>query len=862
MDGRARKRKRNGIAKGWTGEVIAANRSMGVVGLAAVVAAAPGVRAQASCPDGAASERFTLSFPELGLDDPAAYEGYATRFFRDAAGNTLQVYLKEREGRVTHVWADASNESLGFTARTAGGEAAALVWAAEGACVSARDGTRTVEHRLRAEGDEVVLGHFVLGSMRVERDFQYSQRHLEPFGPAFVLPELRALADTIAALPGDVGSRQLALLDAPDIDALRARLRPAVSVTEERSETVARIAQPSFDGRTRLVLQLAVPTADAALTHDGNVLRIRARAGRPLVLTVRVTTDAAPLTPLPRGELFNDAFVAFHDSLRQAHDRALASGGARTLDDPAVQRFRRIDRQVRGLELVSSREKLMAGLPNYATYFGRDILVTALLMQPIWAPGMNEHVLDAVLRKLAPDGQVSHEEALGGQAIREHAGDYLARIGAWRRATAVGDSAAAGAALRAAAELLADMQRVRENYAMVDDEFQLPILAARTIADDGVSAERRRAFLNGVPTGAQTSRLALLLRNAALVADMTAAYARAPRVENLVAFTEREPGRYHAASWRDSGVGYGNGKYAMDVNTIWVPQALEAIASLLGSLRALGIAEDEIERVAALGDGTLAAYARDPALLDRAIETWRGATRHFLVELSAAEARSRIADWLASLPTEEGRYWSDALDRTEVPADGIAFLALSLDAAGRPIGILSTDLGMRWFLDDITGRVLADTAFARIAQRELQTSFLPYPIGLLIDGLGPVVANDAYATPDVWAGFRRDDYHSPRVVWGREVNLLLLGLARQRAAAYDAEGRLRDARLRPFVEAVDTALARLQADVDASGLVHNEVWSYRIEGGRLVPVRWCSSSDVQLWNLTNLVVEYLLRPQQ
>jgi len=29
-----------------------------------------------------------LSFPESGLDDPAAYRGYQTRFFRDAAGNT------------------------------------------------------------------------------------------------------------------------------------------------------------------------------------------------------------------------------------------------------------------------------------------------------------------------------------------------------------------------------------------------------------------------------------------------------------------------------------------------------------------------------------------------------------------------------------------------------------------------------------------------------------------------------------------------------------------------------------------------------------------------------------------------------
>ena len=37
---------------------------------------------------------------------------------------------------------------------------------------------------------------------------------------------------------------------------------------------------------------------------------------------------------------------------------------------------------------------------------------------------MMEHVIGSVLRKLAPNGEVSHEEALGGQAIREGAAEY------------------------------------------------------------------------------------------------------------------------------------------------------------------------------------------------------------------------------------------------------------------------------------------------------------------------------------------------------------------------------------------------------------------------------------------------------
>jgi hypothetical protein len=134
----------------------------------------------------------------------------------------------------------------------------------------------------------------------------------------------------------------------------------------------------------------------------------------------------------------------------------------------------------------------------------------------------------------------------------------------------------------------------------------------------------------------------------------------------------------------------------------------------------------------------------------------------------------------------------------------------------------------------------------------------PYPVGLFIDKLGPVVANDAYATPQIWDAFRKDAYHSPRVVWGREVNLLFLALARQITAAYDDAGRLRDSSQAQHVAALHATLDRSVTAVEASGLSHNELWSYRIVNGQLTPVRYGSSSDIQLWNLTNLAVQFRL----
>jgi hypothetical protein len=87
------------------------------------------------------------------------------------------------------------------------------------------------------------------------------------------------------------------------------------------------------------------------------------------------------------------------------------------------------------------------------------------------------------------------------------------------------------------------------------------------------------------------------------------------------------------------------------------------------------------------------------------------------------------------------------------------------------------------------------------------------------------------------------------VVWGREVNLLLLGLAHLADRASEPPATQQ--------RAAD-ALRLTLAAVRASGLEHNELWSYRIEGGRLLPTRYGTSSDVQLWSSTDLAVQYLL----
>jgi hypothetical protein len=131
--------------------------------------------------------------------------------------------------------------------------------------------------------------------------------------------------------------------------------------------------------------------------------------------------------------------------------------------------------------------------------------------------------------------------------------------------------------------------------------------------------------------------------------------------------------------------------------------------------------------------------------------------------------------------------------------------------------------------------------------RDVRLFVRPYPVGLFIDGVGPVVANDAYASPTIWRVFEADRYHGPRVVWGREVNLFLLGVA----------GEIRKTNDAAYAGELRSALDQVMKAVESSGF-KSELWSYEFVDGKPVPVRYGSGSDVQLWSTTDLAVQFAL----
>ena len=812
-----------------------------------------GMLASIAVPAAADEIKPALEFPEEGIDDQTTYEGYTTRFYRDLNENTLQVYIKQDVARVVHVWGNAANESLGFTCRDENDSPVNLTWARQEAS-RYRDGQRHfVDYKLQSSSSTLRLGHFLLGSMRQERDFQYFETHLKAFPAEFYAEQsFGEFVSFVENLPADIQQRHLPLLSAQTIADLRARLRPSLDVFQEAATTVVSLRQSTLNEEGHLALAFVFDRQTHDITLESGHVLVRNREGKAIQFQVRVGTNAPPLTPLYRDEIFNDDLRAWELNLDVASQQQGADREANTL------RLRRLKRQLTAMELLCSREKLMAGLPNYGTYFGRDMMMSVLMLEPVLSPMMLEHVIASVLRRLNDNGEVSHEEGLGNQAIRENVWKYREKMTLYLKQVDAADENAAET-LQQADALLKTLYAGTENYHMVDDDFQLSLLVQRYLSSPDIPVERRRNFFQSRPHGdSGDSYLALLLRNMDFVCRATDAYANDPIPGNLISFHQFDNGHWHAGSWRDSRVGYANGRYAMDINAIWVPLALESLHQIVNALKGQEILTEATAAIGGEQTSVLARWLTDAAAREKAVNTWRAASRHFDVRFTGDYAESALKTAVSRFPKDEQIYWQQQVESMMDAFGEIAFSAIALDEHGQAIPVMHSDPATWFFLDDITGAILNNRLDADSVLQQLLPFSNPYPAGLFLSAVGPVVANDAYASQKVWDDFREDIYHSPLVIWGREVNLLLLGLLKEIEAAHDADGVLRSPQLAGLVNEMEDLLLKTQQAVEASGLSHNELWRYRIEDNTLIPARYETTTDIQLWNLTSIAVQFLL----
>ncbi len=467
-------------------------------------------------------------------------------------------------------------------------------------------------------------------------------------------------------------------------------------------------------------------------------LSIQAREGAQLTAQRWTATSAAPMRLRIRALSGEKPLVPL--------DSALGSGAA-----PDV-------RARNALAFLSYQDKFLAGSWRFNTYFGRDTLISAALLAPVLEPAAMESAIDSVLDRLAPNGEVAHEEDIGEFAVLRNA-----REGRGRIATPIYD------------------------YGMVDDDFLLAPRAGRWLLDDARGRARARDFLaakgaDGKPRGQA------LARNLAWVMNAARPFARDPRATNLVAI---KPGRM-TGNWRDSESGLGRGRFAYDVNAALVPAALQA-AARLDEAGLLGPWLDGSQREALKSARELADVwsSRAPPL--------------FAVDLPAPQAHAAVEAYAREVGADAGQA------KRAIGEAPVRFHALSLDAQGRPVPILQSDEGFRLLLTRPSPDELA---------RCIDAIFRPFPAGLMTD-VGMLVANPAFADASLHKEFNRFAYHGT-VVWSWQQALMAAGLDRQLARDDLPEAsrdKLRQAR-KAIWAAIDSSKALRTSELWSWSIAH------------------------------------------
>ncbi|KAI1809853.1 hypothetical protein GGS20DRAFT_590164 [Poronia punctata] len=466
------------------------------------------------------------------------------------------------------------------------------------------------------------------------------------------------------------------------------------------------------------------------------------------------------------------------------------------------------------LSFFSFTTKVVAGGWRFLTYFGRDSLISLLLLQPVLSLGEDgavEAILSAAIERInSSDGSVCHEEVIGDYAtfLNEQQGAY-------------------------SSDALCD-------YKMVDTDFFLPIALEKYLVGSAVGKDRRGPFLarnaSVIAENKDFTYAELALTTLEKIMRTTAAFEESPEVSNLIRLREGQS----VGQWRDSGTGLGGGLVPYDVNTALVPAALRAIASLTA-------------------DGLFPSHSDWAETALTRAQVWEDNTLPFFeVEIPADEARDLVSSY-ATQSEFPGAVNTSAL------TSPVRFYALSLEANDHPIvKVMNTDDCFRLYLLNPTNQTQLSTFLAQVADNILR----PFPLGLSTS-VGLLIANPAYADGSVnIADFKTSSYHG-LVVWSWQLSMMAAGLERQLARCDDDDDDDGDkpdfCTDSPLHGRVVKAYNHLWDIIEQnSEYLSSEVWSWIYKDGDYVytplgalPGQDSSAeSDIrQLWSLTFLAVK-------
>ncbi|KIW91128.1 uncharacterized protein Z519_08022 [Cladophialophora bantiana CBS 173.52] len=490
--------------------------------------------------------------------------------------------------------------------------------------------------------------------------------------------------------------------------------------------------------------------------------------------------------------------------------------------------------QTTSLSFLSYTEKLLAGAWRFLTYFGRDSMISALLLEPVLSQGngsATEAVIGAVLERLnRSDGSVCHEETIGDYATYLNLQDNIT-------STAPGFT-----------------------YPMIDTDYYLPVLMAQYFN----SSPSRISPLLSRKAGSidvQNRNLTyqdLALINAEKIMNVTAAFARNQTLTNLIHLKSDQI----VGQWRDSTYGLGGGRIPFDVNTALVPAALRAIGQLA---RTPGV----------FPNNTSVNTTSWRTLADSRAQIWEENTlRFFETNVTASTARSRLGQFVDS-----ATFYNGPANASSLPSSGnVTTYSIALNGYDNlsSVNVQHSDSSFRvFFVNSSSSTPEAEAQETRFINATANSLIRPFPAGLMTPQ-SMIVANPALSGSEVLiANFTNAAYHGC-VIWSFQLSMMAKGLERQLARCNTSTSTNSTSAAPAWcsVSSVYNNVIRaynvLWDSIEAnSAQLQGEVWSWTFNNstgsfvttplGVLPPppgVGAGTESDIrQLWSLTFLAVK-------
>lgn len=406
---------------------------------------------------------------------------------------------------------------------------------------------------------------------------------------------------------------------------------------------------------------------------------------------------------------------------------------AQIFNNKSQSLVRREPEQVTALSFFSYSEKLLAGGWRFLTYFGRDTMIAALLLEPVLKTGKGsaiEAVIGSALERVnRTDGSVCHEETIG---------DYATYLNYQKNVS----SSDAGFV-----------------YPMIDTDYFLPILMQRYFRG---SPNRIRPLLKtqAGKINKQNSNLTwgdLSYATARKIMNLTAAFEAEQTIDNLVHLKEGEI----VGQWRDSTYGLGNSRIPFDVNTALVPAGLYAIAELAAMPGVFP--NNSITR-----NWPSVALARARVWEDKTLPL-------FTFNRTVEKAESLLREFTAKNTFYKGPTHAESLLKYSHNGTIVDYgLAINSTASPDILPITHTDTAFRHFLLNSTD----DKQLTAFVNSTANAILRPFPAGLTTP-VGAVVANPSLAGQEVLtANFTNSAYHGT-VVWSWQLALLARGFELQ-----------------------------------------------------------------------------------